>query len=79
MDADTSLVLTTKVHEEHGLVVGKVVADDDSSMKAVVLHLYAAKEKCPDLFPGYEWPCTPKRNKKNRNGGLLPLHIPDPG
>eukprot|EP00957_Ditylum_brightwellii_P079233 6026072-Ditylum_brightwellii.AAC.1 len=48
-------------------------------MKAVVRHSYAVKEKCPDLFPGYEWPCTSKGNQKNKNGRLLPLHIPVPG
>jgi len=79
MEADAALVLTTKMYEEHGLVINKVVADDDSSMKAVVCHSYAAKEKRPDLFPGYKWPRTSKGNQKNKDGGLLPLHIPEPG
>eukprot|EP00957_Ditylum_brightwellii_P142930 10890144-Ditylum_brightwellii.AAC.1 len=35
MEADAALVLTTKVYEEHGLVIEKNVADDNSSMKAV--------------------------------------------
>eukprot|EP00957_Ditylum_brightwellii_P084421 6419501-Ditylum_brightwellii.AAC.1 len=66
MEADAALVLTTKVYEKHGLVIKKVAADDDSSMKAVVCHLHAAKEKRPDLFPGYEWPHTSKGKKEQR-------------
>eukprot|EP00957_Ditylum_brightwellii_P115660 8822275-Ditylum_brightwellii.AAC.1 len=79
METDATFVLTTKVYEEHGLVVEKVVADDGSSIKAVVCHSYDAKGKRPDLFPGYEWPRTSKENQKNKDGGLLPLHIPEPG
>eukprot|EP00957_Ditylum_brightwellii_P173936 13242053-Ditylum_brightwellii.AAC.1 len=79
MEADAALVLTAKVYEEHGLVIEKVVAHDDSSLKAAVRHSYATKEKHPDLFPGYEWPHISKGNKKNKDGGLLPLHIPKLG
>eukprot|EP00957_Ditylum_brightwellii_P096196 7328268-Ditylum_brightwellii.AAC.1 len=41
MEADACLILTTMLYQEQGVVVDKIVADDDSSIKAVVCHSYA--------------------------------------
>ena len=56
----------------------KIVADDDSSMKALVRHSYAKKEMRKDLFPAFVWPRT-KENQKKKDTGQLDLEIPQPG
>eukprot|EP00957_Ditylum_brightwellii_P182253 13884738-Ditylum_brightwellii.AAC.1 len=65
------------MYEESGLVIDKIVTDDDSLMNVVVFHLYTAKEKCLDLFLDINFPLHLK--KTNKNGGLFNLHIPELG
>eukprot|EP00957_Ditylum_brightwellii_P030090 2277619-Ditylum_brightwellii.AAC.1 len=66
------------MYKEHHVVVEKIVADDDSAMKAIVRHSYEEKEKHKDLFPLWAWPCITEGQKKT-SIGMLPLHIPEPG
>eukprot|EP00957_Ditylum_brightwellii_P045837 3477365-Ditylum_brightwellii.AAC.1 len=56
MEADAALVPTTKMYEEHGLVIKTILADDNILIEAAKHHSYAEKGKLPDLFPGYDWP-----------------------
>eukprot|EP00957_Ditylum_brightwellii_P125567 9571198-Ditylum_brightwellii.AAC.1 len=53
-----------------------MVADDDSSMKALVRHSYEGKKE-KHLFPLWLWPHTSEGQKKTSTC-MLPLHIPEP-
>ena len=78
MESDAALELTIRMYEEQHVFVEKIVADDDSTMKANVRHSYEEKEKKKGLFPLWSWPCTTEGQKKTSTG-MLPLHIPEPG
>eukprot|EP00957_Ditylum_brightwellii_P128240 9780423-Ditylum_brightwellii.AAC.1 len=56
MEADAALELTTRMYKEHHVVVEKIVADDNSTMKENMRHSYKEKEKHKDLFP--LWSCA---------------------
>eukprot|EP00957_Ditylum_brightwellii_P113382 8645626-Ditylum_brightwellii.AAC.1 len=66
------------MYEEQHVVMEKIVADNNSTMKANVRHSYEEKKKNKDLFPLWSWPCTAEGLKKTSTG-MLPLHIPEPG
>eukprot|EP00957_Ditylum_brightwellii_P117737 8982047-Ditylum_brightwellii.AAC.1 len=56
----------------------KLVAGNDSSLKALVCHSYAKKEMRKDLLPAFAWPRM-KENQKKKDTGQLDLEIPHPG
>eukprot|EP00957_Ditylum_brightwellii_P133201 10156028-Ditylum_brightwellii.AAC.1 len=53
MEARTALELTKEAKLCRGLLLGVLVADDDSSMKALVRHSYT---ECQANGPSYKWP-----------------------
>eukprot|EP00957_Ditylum_brightwellii_P080482 6121840-Ditylum_brightwellii.AAC.1 len=53
MEAHTALKLTKEAKRCRGFIVGCIVADDNSSMKALVKHSYA---ECQVSNPSYKWP-----------------------
>eukprot|EP00957_Ditylum_brightwellii_P143950 10969028-Ditylum_brightwellii.AAC.1 len=77
MEADAALELTKMLYMDKPVLLEKIVADNDSSMKTILQHSYKEKESNKALFPNYIWPRTTNRQKKK---GLrqLPLHIPEP-
>eukprot|EP00957_Ditylum_brightwellii_P176126 13411358-Ditylum_brightwellii.AAC.1 len=64
MESNATLELTIRMYKEHHVVAEKIVADDDSTMKAIVRHSYEEKEKHKDLFPLWSWPCTREGQKR---------------
>mmetsp|Transcript_37363 Transcript_37363/g.54638 ORF Transcript_37363/g.54638 Transcript_37363/m.54638 type:complete len:456 (-) Transcript_37363:846-2213(-) len=77
MEANAALEVTKRMFADHPIYIEKIVADDDSSMKALVRHSYEEKEKENHLFPLWSWPCTSEGQKKTSTC-MLPLHIPEP-
>eukprot|EP00957_Ditylum_brightwellii_P195488 14894910-Ditylum_brightwellii.AAC.1 len=53
MEAHTALELTIEAKLCRGFIVGCIVADDDSSMKALVRHSYTERQAND---PSYKWP-----------------------
>eukprot|EP00957_Ditylum_brightwellii_P170398 12970681-Ditylum_brightwellii.AAC.1 len=51
MKADAALELTKRMFANHPIYIEKLVANDDSGMKALVRHSYKEKEKEKHLFP----------------------------
>eukprot|EP00957_Ditylum_brightwellii_P164671 12537842-Ditylum_brightwellii.AAC.1 len=41
MEANAALILTRQLHKEKGVLLKKIVADGNSSMKALLRHSYA--------------------------------------
>eukprot|EP00957_Ditylum_brightwellii_P094373 7186038-Ditylum_brightwellii.AAC.1 len=78
MEASAPLLLTKEMFQNQNVVIDKIVADDDSSMKAAVQYSWAEKDTRKDLFPEFAWPVT-KEGKKKKSTSLLPLDIPEPG
>ena len=74
MEADSALVLTKDAWDNRKFCVKNIVADDDSTMRAVLSHSYRALRQADVNF---EWPLTESGNKK-RDTGRLPLSIPEP-
>ena len=77
MESTAALLLTIKLYDEKGVAVEEIVADDDSSMKAIVRHSFDEKKERKDLFPDWTHPTTTD-GKLKPSTGLLPLHIPEP-
>ena len=80
MEAHAALELVKHAKRHRGFIVGCVVADDDSSMKALLRHSYT--ELVANNL-GYKWPrLCPKKpgtlGVKLRDTGKLPLDIPEP-
>eukprot|EP00957_Ditylum_brightwellii_P092155 7016042-Ditylum_brightwellii.AAC.1 len=66
--------------EEARCIVGFIVADDDSSMRAILCHSY---EHLSAMMPGFVWPhAVPKENgklgPKLGDTGRLPMDVPQP-
>ena len=76
MEAHSALLLTKRIFKRN-IYLEKIVADDDSSINAVVRHSYKEKENDKINFPHFQWPLTQDGKKKTDNG-LLSLHIPEP-
>ena len=80
MEAHAALELTKEAKIRRGFIVGCIVADDDSSMKALVRHSYTERQAND---PNYKWPrLRPKKpgtlGSKLRDTGKLPLEVPEP-
>eukprot|EP00957_Ditylum_brightwellii_P009083 686778-Ditylum_brightwellii.AAC.1 len=80
MEAHTALELTKEAKLCRGFIVGCVIADDNSSMKALVRHLYT---ECQANNPSYKRPriCLKKPGtlgSKLHDTGKLPLDVPKP-
>ena len=76
VNAYTCLILVKRLDEDKGVVLKKFVADDDSTMKSVVLH--SRKNRVSrKYFPSFVHP-TNIDSKKKRDTGILELHNPDP-
>eukprot|EP00957_Ditylum_brightwellii_P070060 5321046-Ditylum_brightwellii.AAC.1 len=76
MESAAALTLTVKMYDEENVLVEAIVADDGSSMKAVVRHSFQQKDARKDLSLTYVWPKT--GNTKQKSTGQLPLHTPEP-
>ena len=50
MEADACLIMTSRLYNEKEVSVEAIVADDDSTMKAIVRHSYKKKRLVP-TFP----------------------------
>eukprot|EP00957_Ditylum_brightwellii_P196284 14954870-Ditylum_brightwellii.AAC.1 len=59
MEADAAFVLTQRLYHEKNVLVQKIVADDNSSMKAILRHSYQQKLENCHLFPNFVWPRNP--------------------
>eukprot|EP00957_Ditylum_brightwellii_P004577 347877-Ditylum_brightwellii.AAC.1 len=68
MEADAALELTKRLYKDKPIVIKKIVADDDSLMKAILRHSYKEKESNKVLFPNYVWPRTTNGQKKKDLG-----------
>jgi hypothetical protein len=80
MEATMALELIIQAKCQHGFIVGFIIADDDSSMRATLKHSY---KHLSATMPGFVWPCaTPKEvgklGAKLRDTGKLPLDVPQP-
>ena len=80
MEAEMVLEMTIDAERKKRFLVGCIIADDDSSMRAKLRHSYEALQ---NTVPGYVWPRAPpnkegKLGPKLRNTGKLPLHLPMP-
>eukprot|EP00957_Ditylum_brightwellii_P010125 764952-Ditylum_brightwellii.AAC.1 len=80
MEAQMVLELTIQAKCYCGLIIGFIVVDDDSSMRATIKHLY---KHLSATIPGFVWPCaTPKEDvtlgAKLQETGKLPLDVPQP-
>eukprot|EP00957_Ditylum_brightwellii_P014893 1123445-Ditylum_brightwellii.AAC.1 len=64
MEADAALEYTKRLYKGKPAVLGKIVTDNDSSMKAILCHLYKKKENNKELFPTYVLPRTSKGQKQ---------------
>eukprot|EP00957_Ditylum_brightwellii_P090199 6869464-Ditylum_brightwellii.AAC.1 len=80
MEAHAALELTKEAKLYRGSIVGCIVADDKSSMKALVRHSYTERQA---NNPSYKWPrLCPKKpstlGSKLRDTRNLPLEVPKP-
>eukprot|EP00957_Ditylum_brightwellii_P002972 227599-Ditylum_brightwellii.AAC.1 len=80
MEAHTALELVKNVKHCRGFIVGCIIADDDSSMKALLGHSYT---ELTANNPDYKWPrLCPKKpgtlSVKLRDTRKFPLDIPEP-
>eukprot|EP00957_Ditylum_brightwellii_P016098 1212241-Ditylum_brightwellii.AAC.1 len=80
MEAYTALELVEHAKCHRGFIVGCIVANNDSSMKALLRHSYT---ELVANSPNYKWPrIYPKKpdtlGVKLRDAGKLPLDIPEP-
>eukprot|EP00957_Ditylum_brightwellii_P068657 5212099-Ditylum_brightwellii.AAC.1 len=80
MEAHTALELVKNAKSHRGFIVGCIVADDDSSLKALLRHLYT---ELMAINPKYKWPriCAKKPGTfvvKLRDTRNLPLDISEP-
>ena len=79
MEAHAALELTKEAKIRRGFIVGCIVADDNSSMKALVRHSYTERQA---NNPNYKWPrLCPKKpgtlGSKLRDTRKLPLEVPN--
>eukprot|EP00957_Ditylum_brightwellii_P193385 14725197-Ditylum_brightwellii.AAC.1 len=77
MEADAALELTVQMYREHNIYIDNIVANDDSTMKVIVRHLYDEKEKKKIFYPQWSWFLT--NDGKKVSTALLPLYVPEPG
>eukprot|EP00957_Ditylum_brightwellii_P051322 3891579-Ditylum_brightwellii.AAC.1 len=71
MEAHVVLELTKEAKRYRGFVVGYIVADDNSSMKALIRHSYTEWQA---NNPSYKWPrFCPKKPVKGRERVILVL------
>ena len=80
MEATMVLELTIQAKRQCRFIVGFIVADDDSLMRATLKHSY---KHLSATKPGFVWPCaTPKQDgrlgAKLQDTGKLPLDVPQP-
>ena len=80
MEATMALELTIQAKHQRGFIVGFIVADDDSLMRATLKHSY---EHLSAMMPVFVWPhATPKVDgrlgAKLQDTGKLPLDVPQP-
>eukprot|EP00957_Ditylum_brightwellii_P007295 554243-Ditylum_brightwellii.AAC.1 len=79
MEAFAALELIKKTFNNRGFIVVFIVANNDSSMKALLCHSYEDHKANKENFV---WPQTPSKDrrlgKKLCNTGKLPLDIPKP-
>eukprot|EP00957_Ditylum_brightwellii_P122149 9315187-Ditylum_brightwellii.AAC.1 len=64
MESDASLILTWRLFKEKGVAIEKIVADDGSSMKALLQHSYAEKLDGHNQFPNFTRTRTGNRQNK---------------
>eukprot|EP00957_Ditylum_brightwellii_P047445 3603918-Ditylum_brightwellii.AAC.1 len=59
MEATMVLELTIQAKRQRGSIVGFIVADDDSLMRATLKYSY---KHLSAMMPGFVWPCaTPRK------------------
>eukprot|EP00957_Ditylum_brightwellii_P125439 9560858-Ditylum_brightwellii.AAC.1 len=80
MEATMALELTILAKRQHRFIVGFIVTDNDSLMRATLKHSY---KHMSAIMPGFVWPCaTPKEDGKLgsrlQDTGKLPLDVPQP-
>eukprot|EP00957_Ditylum_brightwellii_P144813 11029969-Ditylum_brightwellii.AAC.1 len=80
MEAQTALELTIQAKCQHRFIVGFIVADDGSSMRAILKNSY---KHLSAMMPGFVWThTTPKEDgrlgAKLQDTGKLPLDVPQP-
>ena len=73
-----ALELTIQAKRQHGFIVGFIVTDDDSMMRATLKHSY---KHLSATMPGFVWPrATPKEDgrlgAKLQVTGKLQLDVP---
>eukprot|EP00957_Ditylum_brightwellii_P164845 12550262-Ditylum_brightwellii.AAC.1 len=79
MEAFAVLELVLKAYYDRGFIVGSIIDDDDSSMKALLHHSY---KECQANKENFLWPQVPSKDgrlgTKLCDTGKLPLAIPEP-
>eukprot|EP00957_Ditylum_brightwellii_P198077 15090958-Ditylum_brightwellii.AAC.1 len=75
MEADAAFELTKHLYQDNPVYLEYIVADNGSSMKAILCHSYKLKQMDAEHFPLFVWPRTNSGQKKANYGQLL-LHMP---
>eukprot|EP00957_Ditylum_brightwellii_P137713 10498623-Ditylum_brightwellii.AAC.1 len=76
MEADAAFELTKCFYQDNPVYLEYIVADDDSSMKAILCHSYKLKQIDIEHFLSFVWPQTNSGQKK-ADYGQLPFHMPE--
>ena len=77
METEAIYQMVKEAYYEQGFVIGTIISDDDSTMKANLRHSYKEKVEKGKLKKK-DWPKTGK-GKLKQDHGRLPLDVPEPG